>query len=329
MATNIMNEYIKLTEKHLTQYMKIIFDNKFDETIFEELLESYMNARYYDLNGDKSDNTLKAEILSEIEKKKLKLKPKYEENTLEYMCVFFSYILYFDRVIPNKNLQKTVESINEMSKRLLKRKVDITEKLSVALNENLEQINNLLEKYESTDFNLKIVSYSSYKTAYRVALEYSFSIPKVYSNFATQKVFNTGTIAEDKLFIEYSLITIQIIQDIVKGNFKRQYLVELTDTLFSKKQKLERILKLVDNPAIQDKLNFRIEHKVFLKHKELIYSLMQRGFKFACFLDETFVADALEIEKLNTFNFVLVSAELTDGYYAITEGNRKLKIIEL
>jgi len=106
---NIMNEYMKLTKKHITQYMKIIFDNKFDKDILEELLETYMDTRYYDLNGDKSDNTLRAEILAEIEKKRLELRTEKNFEILGYMCDFFGYILYFDRVIPNKSLEKTIE----------------------------------------------------------------------------------------------------------------------------------------------------------------------------------------------------------------------------
>ena len=328
MATNIMNEYIKLTKKHLMQYMKIIFDNKFNKDIFEEFLESYINARYYDLNGDKSDNTLKAEILSEIEKKKIKLKNVDNNEILEYMPVFFSYILYFDKVIPNKSLEKTIESINELRKRLLQKDNDIIEELTKCLKESLEEIENLLKKYESKDFYLKITNFNTFRTAYKVRLQYSFPMPKVYSSFALEKALNTGTISEDKLFIAYSLVTIQIIRDIIKGNFKKQYIIELTDTLFGKKQKLERLLKLIDNLAVQDKLNLKIEHKVFIKNKEQIYALMQRGFRFACVLDETFISDAKEIEKLKIFRFVLISGNI-DGYYMIMENTNKLNIIEI
>lgn len=329
MSTNIMNEYIKLTKKHMTQYMKLIFGAKFDKVIFEELLDSYINARYYDLNGDKSDNTLKAEILSEVEKKKIKLKDKKNEETLEYMCAFFSYILYFDRVIPNKSLERTIESINGLRKRLLQKENDIIKELSDALEGNLLEIDNLLKKYESTEFYLKITNFSSFKTAYKVTLQYSFSMPKVYSRFAIEKALNTGMVVEDKLFVEYSLITVQIIRDIIKGNFKKQYIVELADTLFKKKQKLERLLNLTDNLAIQDKLNFEIEYKVFTENKEQVYALMQRGFKFACFLDDTFTADLKDIEKLNIFHLILISADITNGYYAVMENNNKLNIIEV
>lgn len=36
MVHNIMNEYIKLTKKHILQYMKLIFENQFNRKIFEE-----------------------------------------------------------------------------------------------------------------------------------------------------------------------------------------------------------------------------------------------------------------------------------------------------
>ena len=328
MATNIMNEYMKLTRKNMTQYMKIIFDNKFDKDIFESLLESYMNARYYDLNGDKSENTLKAEILSEIEKKKVELKDEDNWEILDYMCAFFGYIIYFDKVIPNKSVDKTIESINNLRKRLLQKENDIIESLANCFKESQEAIDNLLKKYESTDFYLKMTNFNTYKTAYNVVLQYSFSMPKVFSAFAIEKALNTGTIEEDKLFVEYSLVTIQIIKDIIKGNFKKQYIVTLSDTLFKKKQKLDRLLNQIDNLAVQDKLNFKIQHKVLLKNKEQVYELMKRGFRFAVLLDETFVSDTVEIEKLNMFNFVLLSGDI-EGYYSIIENKNKLNIIEV
>ena len=45
----------------------------------------------------------------------------------------------------------------------------------------------------------------------------------LYSTQAIENVFNSGLVAEDKLFVEYNLMSVEIIQDILKGNFKRQY----------------------------------------------------------------------------------------------------------
>lgn len=297
--------------------------------MFEELIETYINTRYYDLNGDKSDNTLKAEILAELQKKKSDMQDEdSNDQTLDYMCNFFAYLLYFDRVIPNKNLDKTVESINELRKRLLGKEDDKKEELSSALKENQEETNNLLEKYESTDFNLKITTCGTSQTAYKVELKYNFAMPKVYSSYAIQKAFNTGTVAEDKLFVTYPLIVVQIIKDIIKGNFKKQYIIELADSLFKKKQKLERVLNVVDNLAIQDKLSFKIDYGIFIKNKDLIYILMQKGFRFTIFLDNTFKPDPLEIEKLNMFRFILIRGDITEGFYAVAENTHKLNIIE-
>ena len=321
MPANAMNEYIKITKKHMNQYMRFIFGNKFDRQIFEEYLEAYFNARYYDLNGGKNNNTLKTEILSELLKKKQKLIAEESEkkDIIEIKYTMFTHILYFDRVIPTKDLSKTIKSIETLREQILGKKSETFEQeLGEMLVENTRQIDVLLESFESNDFYLKVANYNGRNNVKRIGLRYNFKIPLIYSMFAIQKAYGTGITNEDKLFVEYSLVSIQIIKDIIKGNFQRQYIVGLAHTLFKKPQKIERILNIVENPAIQDKLNFKIRYEIYEENKEMVTDLIRRGFRFALIVDDTMEVRLEVLERLDIFSYILLSKEVI-GYEEMIE----------
>ena len=66
------------------------------------------------------------------------------------------------------------------------------------------------------------------------------------------------------VLIEYYLITVQIIKDIIRQNFKKQYIVEFAETLLSKPKKILGILNIIDNSAIQDKISLKVRYEYYL-----------------------------------------------------------------
>lgn len=332
MADNIMNEYLITTQKHMSKYIKLIFENDFKKAIFEKFWEIYLNSRYYDFSGDKSENTLKEDTLLELEKgkekllaelekekedKKLLIEIKKESKLIEDMYLFFVKIIYFDKIVPNKDLDKSIMDIAEMRRTVLGKNDDgFKENLKNILKENEEELEELYKKYDSTEFYIKISNYKI-NNAYKVTLKYNFKMPMVYSDTAVSKAFDTGTVNEDKLVIEYNLISLAIVQDVIRGNLKKHYIVEFAESLFEKKQKLEKTLSIIDNPIVQDKISLKLTHAMFLKDKQRIYELMQRGFKFAIIIDNTFESSLGTLERLNMFSYILVDKETKWGYQII------------
>ena len=160
-------------------------------------------------------------------------------------------------------------------------------------------------------------------------LKYNIKFPMIYSNNAIEKVFNSDIVNEDKLFIEYILLSIKIINDIEDGNYNLNYLVEFSNSLFEKKQKLNRLLEVINNQSIQDRISFIIDHKNFIKYKEEIYNFIKEGFKIAIKLDETFEFDVIELKRLTIFSYILVDKNF--NYYQDVLKNKKIleNIIEI
>ena len=86
---------------------------------------------------------------------------------------------------------------------------------------------------------------------------------------------------------------------------KDQYIVEITPTILRKKQKLKQVLEIIDDPALQDKINLKIQYEELPKYKNNLFELMKEGYKFAIELDNS-LKDASEIEKLTMFSYIVV-----------------------
>ena len=93
-----------------------------------------------------------------------------------------------------------------------------------------------LEKLESNDFLLQFERNKQNPDLFFVTIDHQINMPKQYSDEAIEKVFNTGIIAEDKLRVEYLLLSVVALKDILNGEFKDTYIAEFTSSLLEKKR---------------------------------------------------------------------------------------------
>jgi hypothetical protein len=131
-------------------------------------------------------------------------------------------------------------------------------------------------------------------------------------------------INEDKLMIEYLMLTVLNIKNINYGKFNTQYLVDFPTTLFEKAKKMEQMLRIINDPAIQDKIKIKIKNKDFVEYKEIIYELMKRGYKFALILDDSFTASQEEIRKLSIFDYIILNKSL-ENYDELKRYERQIE----
>ena len=133
-----------------------------------------------------------------------------------------------------------------------------------------------------------------------------------------------GITNEDRLLVEYYLITAHVIKDVIKANFKRKYILEFNKKLLKKPKKLKSLLNIIDYNAIQEKVSLKIRYEYFLENKAKIYELMQQGFKFTIILDNSFEASYKNIQDLNMFEFVIINRRIKD-YKEVMEQRKNLK----
>lgn len=327
---NLMDTYLSFTEKKIKKYMKSILNQYYDEQIINEYLRTYINARYYNIqNSEKPARAFYLRILDELEYKEDILMKKCEEevqtldekqkrfNLIDTTKEVFACILFFDNVRNVENF-KTIDSIREIIEKAIKIvNSEFGVKFSDVAKENLyKEIKNdmlekdiFLDKFDTDEFVLNFESSELADNIFFVKLQHDIKMPMQYSEDAIEKVFSEGIIAEDKLQIEYLLLSVVSIRDIVNGNFKDTYIAEFTNTLFKKKQKLEGILAIIENQALQDKINLNIDYLDYIQNQKKILEYTKRGFNFAITLDSS-IKSVEDVEKLKMFKLIIVPKNL-------------------
>ena len=331
MASNLMEQYIKNTTKFIKSFTKMFFAEKYNEEISNEFISTYIESRIYSY-GESEQRFFYRRIYASLVKKKkelIKQFPKLDERVFEDNLKIYQFIFYIDGVRPINDIDEFVRLV--CSSRKTKFEVqdaikNFQGRVLKAIKKYHEEKEDFLKKYETTDFSLDIEKYTLIDNTYKVNIDYEFKIPYIYSNKVIDEVFNDGTVNEDKLIIEYILLTIICIKDINKGNFATKYLVDFAKTLYKKQGKLKQTLKVLDNSAIQDKVFLKIEYQDFEENKELIYSLIKDGYKFAIIIDDTFTPNLIELKKLSIFKYMLVP-ETCKHYEKIKEFERKINNI--
>lgn len=319
---NLMDMYLNFTEKRIKKYMRTIYTGYYDEEIVEEFLRTYINARYYNIrNTEKPARAFYLRIIDELNYKKEILIKRIEkimtdrvERTQKLRIInnvneVFAYILFFDNVRKIENFKK-IDSLRQIIKKILgivnsefnvKTSKEIEEKLYKEITSDLIDADVFLDRFETDDFSLNIESYDKMEDVYLVKLGHNVKMPMQYSNTAIQKVFNEGIVSEDKLEVEYTLLSLMALRDIINGEFADIYIAEFATSLLNKKTKIDSILSIIQNQALQEKIHLNINYSDYIKNKNTILEYVSRGFNFAITLDES----VKDVKKLKIFKIII------------------------
>lgn len=326
---NLVDIYLNFTEKRIKKYMKIIYSGYYNEEIVAEYLKTYVNARYYNIrNVEKPARAFYLRIIDELNFKKDILIKRNEETEdkeekeynlkiINNVKEVFEYILFFDNVRRIENFKK-IDSLREIIKRItetvtaefnIKILKDNEERLYKEVTSDLVEKDVFLDKFETDEFFITVENCEQIEDVYFTFLEHNVKMPAQYSDSAIEKVFTEGIVAEDKLQVEYMLLSLITLRDIISGNFKDIYITEFASTLFKKKAKLDSILSIIEHQALQDKIHINIDYSDYKKNQKMILEYTNKGFNFAITLDNT-IKSVEDVEKLKMFKYVIAPEKL-------------------
>ena len=323
MVTNIVDRYISILKDEFKDYSKLILGKNFNTEIFNIYLENYIESRYYNFIEETNIRTFRDRMINEIETTKSNMFEKgiYKENILNSQCEILKNLLVFDNV---STVQNEDVSINKLQEIYTETDKDNNFK-NIFLDKNIFYDNlkrTLKEKYESKIFNVKYIKLD--KDIYISKLEFNIRFSKIYSKSFIETAFTTGTTNEDKLQVEYSIVSKDILNDILDHNFKKKYILNLADSLLSKQKKMKSILNILNSSALQEKASLLITYNNFIRNKDNIYNFIKLGYKFSVYLDESFEPDLANLERLNMFEYSIISNELSN-YNEIIKHKKEIK----
>ena len=303
---NIVQKHISDTQKRFKKYFSMILKSKYDREVADELIQAYIDSRYYNYEVNNTIRIFHRRIYEAIKVKAETLRAKLPDkiDIIDYTQELFQYFFYFDYVRKNVEISKVIKLISEKrEKKYNLRNPDtknFIKEFSNLVESDLNKINHLLKLYDSTkDFEITLKKLDD--TMYRVKLLYNFDFPEIFSKEIIEETFETDVIGEDRLFVEYPMIANEVLKEILNGNFSRIYVVDFATSLLKKKKKLEQLLEILENQAAQDKIYFEIKFEDFVKNKKEVFEIIKRGFKFALVTNSEmpkFTKDELQITEV-------------------------------
>jgi len=322
---NIMDMYLNFTEKRIKKYFRLIYAGYFNEEIVTEYLKTYVNGRYYNIrNTDKPARAFYLRIIDELNFKKELLIKRNETETqdrdekeqnfkiINSVKNVFEYILFFDNVRRIENFKK-IDNLRVIIKKIddsLSQDLEIhmseanQDKLYKEVNGDLIEKELFFERFETDEFWIMVENYEYKDHVYFATLDHNVKIPPQYSDTAIEKVFTEGIVAEDKLEVEYMLLSLISLRDIIDGEFDDVYIAEFTTSLFKKKAKLDSVLSIIDHQALQHKIHLMIDYSDYMKNQKAVLDYTKKGYNFAILLDKKQKNEEI-IEKLKMFKNVI------------------------
>lgn len=303
---NIVQKHITDTQKRFKKYFSMILKSKYDREVADELIQAYIDARYYNYEVDNNIKIFHRRIYNSIKVKAEILKKELPNKleSIDYTQELFQYFFYFDYVRKNVEINEVIRLISEKREKKYNLKNPDTKnfikEFTKLVESDLKQVNNSLKLYESTkDFEITLKKIDD--NIYRVKLLYNFDFPEIFSKEIIQETFETDIIGEDRLFVEYPMIANEVLKEILNGNFSKIYIVDFAESLLKKKKKLDQLLEILENQASQDKIYFELKFEDFVKNKKEVFDVVKRGFKFALVTNSDmpkFTKDELQITEI-------------------------------
>lgn len=210
MVKNIIDRYIDIVKEEFKEYSKLILGKNFDLDIFNSFLNDYIDARYFNFIDNENIRTFRDKIIKVITntQNNLEIKRPHDKKLIIDESNIFKNILTFDSVSIVKSEESAINALNDIywknnTKDYFKSR--FIEKNVFYENKRDE----LKEKYESEVFYLKYKKLDL--DTYYADISYKIKFPKIYNREFIKNVFCNGITNEDKLQVEYSMLSKEIL----------------------------------------------------------------------------------------------------------------------
>lgn len=304
MDYNIVEKYMDFIRESYMDLSKIVFKGKCNKELCLAFIEKYITVRYYNETNYPAEkdfiNRINKELLDLLDK--LVLDDNIED--LKNIVALFGYIFYFDDVCVMTKEMEVIDAIINDDIIKISNKDNMREELKnwyISFSMNKEKFHDAVV---TKKFNL--VEEKIYHRLYSLVLEHNVKISNLYSEYAVDKAYNSGVVNEDKLFITYILASNTVLNNAVNLDFSRYYMVSLASTLFTKEKKINRLLKILDNPLTKKFINIKVTYTDYKENKSMIDKLINLGYSFIIELDSKYVGNSNE---LYLFPYIMVQKD--------------------
>lgn len=317
MNNNIILEYTNYIKKELIRFYKIALGKQYDRKIVEPLMEQYIMIRYYNETIYRREKDLIERISKELKNAVKSMVTENNEEQVKNVFSLFGYLPYFDDCCYVESTSDLIDVFFEDENIKIEKTPEMKEELMALFRRMRKSKDNFFTVFYSKQFFLQEQRIK--RNLFGLILGHDVPVSNLYSEAAIEKAFNTGTIREDKMFVQLTLASLLILNSAVSLVFSKYYVIDFASSLFSKDKKIERIFNIIDNELAKKHLILNITYEDYLDNKNKITELVKRGFPFSVVLDNKFDED---YSSLILFSHVFLYRE--DANYDLIIDNKEL-----
>ena len=300
-CNNIIEKSMFIKRSEIEKIIKILLNGEKDKpnysTIKNTFIDSYMDGRYYNYCGNinveytKKNKTRKledaiCEIKEELIRKYKGTDKKYSDKVLMFANIFLliNYLDNSKKYVPLKEKRDSYyKKINKYMKYDLldERKIrSIVDEIIKVQKLHASMIKYSLNKLDTNMFKLKY-NRLSVKDMYAVELIHNVSFSKVYSDYIVDKTYSSGVVAEDKISVLLTILSVQIINDMLNADFSKKYVVYIPESIYEKDNKLGSTFELFKDEYAKNNIIVLINYDGLSGSKNVIKKLIKLGYHFA------------------------------------------------
>lgn len=315
----IIDNYIKFVEDFLTDYYKLLLGKNYNKKYISPFINKYISVRYYNNTIYSRGYSFSERINKELKNiaEELIISEKEREDYIKKIFTLFGYILYIDDCDSCENINSLIRTLIEEETSLVEDEdKDLLKKLISNFKKSKEEFLNL---FNLKNFNLtkKRIGYNLYK----VSINHNCDISKLYSEYAINKAFNSGTVVENKIYLTYVLLSGEVLKNVLDMNYNTNYIVDFSESLFTKDKKINKYLNALSNELVMSHISIKITYSEYIKNMDIVNGMIREGFSICLELDDSFIND---IKILDIFSYVIVY-EKYDNYDIIIENKDNIK----
>lgn len=205
---NVMNEYVSYTEKCLHNYLKLIFEKKYDKNIASRYIDTYMMIRYSNYLDEASQKvSLSKKIAKGLDDTNKQLISEYDRtsdnmNLINCYRIFSSYFYNLDQLYLLESQKKTIEVIDEQRTKLLGyEEGSFLNDFSKLIRDDIKKKKDFINAFDSKTFSLDCREINS--NLFYAKLVNTIPFPELYSDVAIKKASEKDSISEDLTTISF------------------------------------------------------------------------------------------------------------------------------
>lgn len=305
MARNVVKDYLEYEKQNLKNYISIITNKKLNNNLCDMIIDTYIDIRYFNAYTSVKKNLIDNIEYYVFEKfKKSFVDDNVRKNVVLMLdaLIVIRYLILFEKYNKDENAKNGLLQYEQKVYGKYKDTNILITDLIKDIKTNYHKKEKFLEELLSTDFSVDKKE-TNIKDVYETILDNNVKIPDLFSDFAVNRVYNSGTINEDKMLVYYTLLSRMILLDMIDYNYTNKYLISFPESIIDRDSKLNNLLSIIDLEYLKERVVMIISYHDYKEKKDSYDFLIHKGYSFAVIIDEEVKDDLV---MFNIFSYILV-----------------------